>query len=296
MELYLTYALVFLAVSLPLALWRRESGLSDGLRSDSGWDRLPGIYKLLWKPIYLLETTLGDFFTATFPGLSKKRQEFIEASALPLNPARVFVCQAIVAPVGAVFGCLAFLVEAIPPLYQVLAVAFLAFAGWCLPMIALQNLAEARRTEISKTLPFAIDLMGSAMRAGLEFGAAMRYFAGLGNGGALEEEFSRILQEVSLGKPITEGLTDMAARLRIKSFTAFAGTISYGTEIGASIAATLKIHGAELRRERFSLAERKAARAPSMMIFPLAVFIMPAVFVVIFVPVIMQYVASGAAR
>ena len=84
----------------------------------------------------------------------------------------------------------------------------------------------------------------------------------------------------------------MADRLHIKSFTAFVGVVTYGTEIGASIAATLKIHGAEMRRERFGLAERKAARAPSLIIFPLAIFIMPAVFIIIFVPVIMQYQAT----
>ena len=70
--------------------------------------------------------------------------------------------------------------------------------------------------------------------------------------------------------------------------------VSYGAEIGASIAATLKLHGAELRRERFALAEQKAARTPSLMIFPLALFIMPAVFIIIFVPVFMQYQATKA--
>ena len=101
-----------------------------------------------------------------------------------------------------------------------------------------------------------------------------------------------MLQDVSLGKPFTDSLQSMADRLHIKSFTAFAGVVSYGAEIGASIAATLKMHGAELRRERFALAERKAARAPSVMIFPLAVFIMPAVFIIIFVPVFMQFNAT----
>ena len=48
----------------------------------------------------------------------------------------------------------------------------------------------------------------------------------------------------------------------------------------------------EMRRERFALAEQKAARAPSVMIFPLAVFILPAVFLVIFVPVILQFLST----
>ena len=164
--------------------------------------------------------------------------------------------------------------------------------GWSLPSLSLSSFAQLRQEEIVKTLPFAIDLIGAAMRAGLEFGAAMRYYVGLGDKGALQEEFSRILGELTLGKPIQEGLRDMAARLRIKQFTAFVSVVVYGLDIGASIADTLKVHGAEMRRERFSIAEQKAARAPAMMIFPIAVFILPAVFLVIFVPVLLQYLST----
>jgi len=69
--------------------------------------------------------------------------------------------------------------------------------------------------------------------------------------------------------------------------------VCYGAEIGASISHTLKIHGTELRRARFNLAEQKAARAPSVMIFPLALCIMPAVFIVIITPVILRFKATG---
>ena len=85
----------------------------------------------------------------------------------------------------------------------------------------------------------------------------------------------------------------MARRVQIDEFTSFVGVIAYGTEIGASIADTLRIHGEELRRARFHLAERKAARAPSLMILPMALFIMPAVFIIIITPVMMQMKGTG---
>ena len=145
-----------------------------------------------------------------------------------------------------------------------------------------------------RSLPFAIDLIGAAMRSGLEFGAAMRYYTNLGGTGALGDEFTRVLRDTSLGKPMVESLQDMASRLKLKTFSAFVGVVAYGTEIGASIADTLKVHGAEMRRERFSLAEQKAARAPALMIFPIAMFILPAVFLIIFVPVMLQFLATQA--
>jgi tight adherence protein C len=85
----------------------------------------------------------------------------------------------------------------------------------------------------------------------------------------------------------------MADRVQIEAFTAFVGVVSYGTEIGASISETLRMQGKELRRTRFALAERKAARAPSVMIIPLVCFIMPAVFIVIITPVVLKYKAMG---
>ena len=53
------------------------------------------------------------------------------------------------------------------------------------------------------------------------------------------------------------------------------------------------VQGEEMRRARFNRAERKAARAPSIMILPIAVFIMPAIFVVIGTPVLIRIQSSG---
>ncbi len=293
----IAYALVFAAVFLPMAVWRRDASVESAM-PDAGWNNLPFVFKLLWKPSYLLENAIGAKLSLLLPKVERKYRDMISASGLPLTPGRVFVCQVLLVPAvtifgGSVFGVLTELLKfECPHGVTAFAVLFCIVVGWNIPVINLQNYAERRQTEITKALPFAIDLIGAAMRSGLEFSAALRYYTGLGCGGALEEEFKRVLQDVSLGKPFTESLQNMAERVHIKSFTAFVGVVSYGAEIGASIAATLKIHGAEMRRERFGLAERKAARAPSLIIFPLAVFIMPAVFIIIFVPVVMQYQAT----
>ena len=131
------------------------------------------------------------------------------------------------------------------------------------------------------------------MRSGLEFGAAMRYFEGLKMPGPLTEEFGKVLQQIELGKTRTEAISEMARRVQVEAFTSFAGVVAYGAEIGASISETLRVHGEELRRARFHLAERKAARAPSLMILPMAVFIMPAVFIIIITPVALKMKATG---
>jgi tight adherence protein C len=291
-ETFLVYALTFAAIFIPVVFWRRDEFVDRSVPTGD-WKRMPVLFKIVWRASYIFETTIGALFAKMFPRQGLRYVELAEISGLPLTGRRVFVCKVFYAVVfGAIGSSLFLLVPTVPlgiaEVAEVVAVAL----GWSLPSLALSSVAQRRQEEIIKALPFAIDLIGAAMRAGLEFGAAMRYYVGLGDECALRDEFARVLRETALGKPIQEGLTEMADRVRIKSFTAFAGVVSYGIAIGASIADTLKVHGAEMRRERFSMAEQKAARAPAVMIFPIAMFILPAVFLVIFVPVFLQFLQT----
>ena len=291
-ETSVVYGLVFITFFIPVVFWRREEFVDRSLPMGD-WKRMPRLFKLVWRPSYLFETSLGAALAKMFPRPARRYAELAEIAGLPLTGRRVMVCKVIYALAFGIFGSSIFLfVPTVPLGVADVAEGVLVVFGWMLPSLSLASVAQLRQEEIVKTLPFAIDLIGAAMRAGLEFGAAMRYYVGLGDEGALREEFARVLREASLGKPIQDGLQVMAGRLRIKSFTAFAGVIAYGIAIGASIADTLKVHGAEMRRERFSVAEQKAARAPAVMIFPIAMFILPAVFLVIFVPVLLQFLST----
>lgn len=294
-EQHIVYVLVFFAaIFLPLAVWRTDR-FADRTVPTGDWNRLPGLFKALWRPAFLLETTLGDAFARIFSRTCSRYAELAEISALPLTGRRVFVCKFICMLLFGAFGSiLFFFVPTVPEAVVKVAVAVLAILGWMMPSLSLSAAAQLRQEEITRALPFAIDLIGAAMRSGLEFGAAMRYYVGSGEHSALVDEFARVLGDATLGLSIPEGLAAMAKRIKIKSFTAFAGVVSYGTEIGASISDTLKVQGEEMRRERFAIAEQKAARAPALMIFPIAMFILPAVFLIIFVPVMLQFAATQA--
>ena len=51
--------------------------------------------------------------------------------------------------------------------------------------------------------------------------------------------------------------------------------------------------GEEMRKARFALAECKAQRAPSLMLLPMAIFIMPAVFIIILTPIYIRMKEAG---
>ena len=297
---YTIYAIVFLAIFLPVLLWKREERISVSTYGPGG-EHLPKLFRFFWPTLLLFEFPLGRPLARFMPVRTAKYERLIRASGLPLTPERVFTMK-VFSLMGATVlgaGVAIALLALFPDMRLALCAAallFIMFVGWVYPSMTLENYVQWRQGELTRSLPFAIDLIGSAMRAGLEFGAAMRYFTGLKMEGPLTEEFGIVLQQIELGKTRTEALAEMAHRVQLDEFTSFVGVIAYGTEIGASIADTLRIHGEELRRARFHLAERKAARAPSLMILPMALFIMPAVFIIIITPVIMQMKGIGLAH
>ena len=288
---YVVYAVAFLAVFLPVALWRRDGG--GAARTAPGWASLPGLYRTLWGPVTAFEFVVGSPLAGLMGERRRRYDAWILASNLPLTAERVFTAQVMALAGGAVLGSLFFLLPDFRASWAAAAMLVFALLGWVYPPMLLQKYVDWRQTEITRQLPFAIDLIGSAMRAGLEFGAAMRYFEGLKMPGPLTDEFGKVLQQIELGKTRVEALAEMARRVQVESFTSFVGVVAYGTEIGASISETLRVHGEELRRARFHLAERKAARAPSLMILPMAVFILPAVFIIVITPVMMKMKGTG---
>lgn len=294
MESVVLYMLVAAVFVVPVVLWKREEAdLFSGEAAGGRVENLPGLFKRFWRPALLLEGSLGMLAARLTAGGADEFEKLRAASALPLTYARIGSFRILFAFLFAAPGILLLVLPKVNPAYGSAFAGAGALFGWFFPVMTLRQYVDWRKTELTRALPFAIDLMGSAMRAGLEFTAAMRYFIGLGVGGPIQDEFSFVLRQMELGKTRGEALQDMATRVQIDAFTSFVGVIVYGTEIGASIVETLKMQGEDLRRARFNIAERKAARAPSLMILPMALFIMPAVFIIVVTPIVMQMRATG---
>lgn len=181
--------------------------------------------------------------------------------------------------------------------YAALAAIVLGLLGWVYPTkMWLERMARTRQEQISRALPYAIDLLTVAMQAGQDFGAAVRLFVNEGPKGPLRQEFSILLRQTELGKSRVEALKELDGRVQLPELKSCVSAIVQSTEMGSSVAATLKLQAEEIRRARFHRAERKAARAPSIMLIPIALFILPAVFIVIFTPVILRITSVMSAE
>ena len=288
----LTYLLVFLSVLVPylaVSFWMDTAGRA---RDKSGAAGVPPFFQATRGLVDSMASGVGASIAAAWPESAENVRNDILKSGYRLTAEQVFAGQVAAAGIaGFAVSFLFFILSG--KAGSAFGIGLVALVvGWLYPSYLVQKRAQLRQEEIVKSLPFAIDLIASAMRAGLDFVAAVRYYVTIGGKGALSVEFGLLLRQMELGKSRMEALDEMAAHVQTQEFTAFVAAVAHGTEIGASIIDTLQIQGEDMRRARFNLAERKAARAPSIMIFPIAFFILPSVFAIIFVPVIMQYMAS----
>lgn len=156
------------------------------------------------------------------------------------------------------------------------------------PTLWLKASVKKRHLEILKALPNLLDLLTLSVEAGKDFLSALRDILSKRKKDALTDEFSRALHEIQLGKKRQVALREMAERVRQPELVSVVGSIVQADEMGVSIGQLLKIQSDQLRMKRFSLAEKLANETPVKILFPVVVFIFPAVLILLLAPILMQ--------
>jgi tight adherence protein C len=172
------------------------------------------------------------------------------------------------------------------PLMFVLA----GFGGFLLPDRLAADLRKARERKIVRTLPGAVDALSLSVEAGLEFLIAIQRLVERGRTGPLRDELATILNDIRLGKSRSEALKAFSARVEIPEVSSFVSVLVQADTLGASIGPVLQSQAERMRVERFQRAEKAGARASQKILFPLVLFIFPAVLIIIMGPVVLQMV------
>lgn len=164
--------------------------------------------------------------------------------------------------------------------------------GFRAPDIWLAVITKKRQYEIQIALPDTIDLITISVEAGLGLYAAIQRVS-MRFDNALSEEFLRSLQEVRLGRTNAEAMRDLMKRANVDDLTMFISSLIQAETLGVPIANVLRAQSERLRDKRRQRAREQAQKAPLKMLFPLAIFIFPALFVVILGPAILKAMDSG---
>jgi tight adherence protein C len=228
---------------------------------------------------------LGSLLSRSTP--QKARQNLMNRLDLAGRPGNLtpedfaavrIVAAAVMAAIGLLLGLLL-----ANPVYLVISLAVGAVLGYYLPVLWLKQKVDARRSEIQKGLPDAMDLLVIAVDAGLGFDAALARVTDKYRN-ALSDEFAKVLREVSLGRPRLEAMDEMGRSSGVEDLHNFIQAIIQSEQFGTGIGKILRIQADEMRRKRRQRAQEKAAQATLKMMLPMVGCIFPTLWIVLLGP------------
>lgn len=177
------------------------------------------------------------------------------------------------------------------PIFNILFAVLGGFYGWKLPDTWLTMKMRARQFQIQMALPDTIDLITVSVEAGLGLYAAIQRISERFDN-PLSDEFLRALQEVRLGRTNAEALRDLARRVDISDLNTLITALVQAEVLGISVANVLRVQAERLREIRSQRAREQAQKAPLKMMFPLVLFIFPALFIVILGPAAIKIIQN----
>lgn len=168
----------------------------------------------------------------------------------------------------------------------------LLFAGllYAWPEAALREMARTRTSRFVHDLPMALDVMRLVCQSGGDLYAAVRSVVEVIGDSPVREELVRAVNEVAIGASLAAALAHVGERIALAEANAVFSTLSQALEMGTSVSENLQSASGLIRHSQRVKAQAKAQKAVVTMTFPLLLLILPGVFIVLFAPLIIQYV------
>jgi tight adherence protein C len=169
------------------------------------------------------------------------------------------------------------------PMPRAILISFFAWAvGHVVCNYLLRRRANIRRRQLVQTLPDALDLMVISLEAGLGLNATITRVGEERSAmnDPLGLEFGEVSRELREGRSREDALRGLGDRNGVDDLKSLSALIIQSDRLGASMAKTLRAHADVLRTKRRQRIEEEARRLPIKMLFPLAFFILPSLFLV----------------
>jgi tight adherence protein C len=167
-----------------------------------------------------------------------------------------------------------------------------AAAGYFLTVVTLKNKAQARRVKMDRQMPFVLDIISLTMGAGATFLQAVETITTVSDKGAMEEELEILLLEIKAGTPLREAIKNMTKRSDSEELALMVAAVSQAEQLGTPLVDIFRGQAETNRFRRTKAAEKAAAKIPNKMAVP-TVFLMLAVLLLLFGPIIIKATTGG---
>lgn len=280
---------------------RESEAIEDRLEEFGTLDRPPTLEEIeLSRPftervIVPLFENLSQLITRFTPQEAMAAVEHkLDLAGRPYGwgPAEFFGLRLLLSVLLGGLGVFLFFTSSMPLMRRIMMIAGGFGLGYYLPSLWLSSQISSRQDEIEKALPDALDLLTICVEAGLGFDTAMNKVAEKWDN-ELSEAFSRVLQEIQLGRLRRHALRDMADRMEVQDVSTFVAAIIQAEELGVSIAKVLRIQSDQMRMRRRQRAEEMARQAPIKMLPAIAFLIFPSIFIILLGPAVIKVMNMG---
>ncbi len=154
--------------------------------------------------------------------------------------------------------------------------------GFLAPDFWLGKRIAARQKKLRRGLPDVLDLLVICMEAGLSLDQATTRSAEELSGSQPEicDELGVVVLEQRAGRARSEAWKNMADRTGVDCLRNLVSMLVQTEQFGTSIAKMLRVHADTLRVQRVQMIEEMAGKTSVKLVFPLVLFIFPALFLV----------------
>ena len=162
--------------------------------------------------------------------------------------------------------------------------------GFFAPRYILGRLIRSRQLRVRWGLADALDLMVISIEAGLGLNAAMvKVSTELKQVHPdISEEFELANLEIRVGRERDEALRTLAERTGVDDLRSLVAMLIQTDRFGTSVARAIRVFSDSLRTKRRQRAEQAAQKAAVKLLFPLACFLFPTLFIAILGPALLQ--------
>lgn len=177
------------------------------------------------------------------------------------------------------------------PLEMPVAIALLVvpLLGWSLPAFRVRAKATERRNEIERGMPDLVDMLNMCVSQGLTLTSSLRRIRRqlAEPYPALATEIGIVIEQAEVGS-LPQALRNFADRIDVPEVHSLANLLTQTDRMGTSVSDSLKNHSDGVRESLRQRADEKANRASFRLLFPTVLFLMPAVYLVLLGPAVIE--------
>lgn len=178
-----------------------------------------------------------------------------------------------------------------PALERILLIGTMAMTalGWALPSLMVKSRATSRRSEVERAIPDMMDMLNMCVCQGLTVPDSLTRIARDLKPvyPALAQELSIAVDQAKVGT-LNEALQNFANRIDLPQVDSFSSLITQTERMGTSVSEALTDYSDTMRESLRQRADERANQASFSLLFPTVLCLMPAVFMFLMGPAVIE--------